>query len=154
MQIKYTIVRFAEEKDIETISRLERENFQDAWSKKAIQETISNQHAFIVVAEQLSQIIGYCIIYHVLDEGEIARIAVDKTCRRQGVGKQMLDFVKTLSEQQQESSKIMRLLLDVRESNIAARKFYENYGFCEDGIRKNFYDSPREHAVLMKIDFV
>lgn len=153
MQTEHTIVRFIKEKDIRAIAQLEKDNFQDAWSEKAIRETSMNQHAFIIVAEQFSEIIGYCIIYYVLDEGEIARIAVDQSCRRQGVGKKILDFVRKICVQQKEEQlRIRRLLLDVRESNFTARKFYEHYGFYEDGVRKNFYDSPKENAVLMSIE--
>ncbi len=48
-----------------------------------------------------------------------------------------------------EERKINKILLDVRESNAAARTFYEEEGFAEDGIRQNFYDDPKEDAVLM-----
>ena len=44
------------------------------------------------------------------------------------------------------------VLLDVRESNENAICFYKAYGFLEDGIRKNFYENPREHAILMSKD--
>ena len=41
------------------------------------------------------------------------------------------------------------LFLEVRESNVAARTLYKSLGFTEDGIRKNFYEKPAEHAILM-----
>ena len=94
------------------------------------------------------KVAGYCIVYFVLDEGEIARIAVDTSCRRQGVGCKILNQVNQICVEKG----ITRLMLDVRESNESARKFYLSYGFQEDGIRKNFYDMPKEHAVLMSKD--
>ena len=97
------------------------------------------------MAEDDGKTVGYCIVYHVLDEGEIARVAVDSSCRRQGVGRKILDQVSDICAEKG----VTRLLLDVRESNVAARTFYQSYGFQEDGIRKNFYDTPKEHAVLM-----
>jgi ribosomal-protein-alanine N-acetyltransferase len=48
-----------------------------------------------------------------------------------------------------EEKGITRLMLDVRESNESARAFYKSLGFEEDGIRKNFYEMPKENAVLM-----
>ena len=43
----------------------------------------------------------------------------------------------------------MNLFLEVRESNLAARSPYESEGFVTDGKRKNFYQNPREDAILM-----
>ena len=80
-----------------------------------------------------------------MDEAEIARIAVSRTVRRQGIGKELLDYTCALCREKQ----IEQLLLDVRESNQNAISFYTSYGFSKDGIRKNFYESPQEHAILM-----
>lgn len=139
------VIRSMKPQDAEAIARLEKESFSDAWSEKSILDTYHHGQAFIVVGEQQDKIVGYCIIYYVLDEGEIARIAVDGSCRRQGVGRELLNQVTAMCLEKG----IERILLDVRESNATARAFYRSYGFGEDGIRKNFYEGPREHAVLM-----
>lgn len=146
------MIRFRKltEDDIEQVAKLEQENFADAWSVSSIRETFLQAQALIAVAEVEGKIVGYCILYHVLDEGEIARIAVSNSFRRQGIGQGILDFVFQYCREEQ----VRRLLLDVRESNRNARKFYEQYGFMEDGIRKAFYDNPKEDAVLMSITIV
>ena len=144
------IVRNMQLSDAEGIAALERAAFSDAWTEKGIIDTFHQQQAFIVVAEMDEQIVGYCIVYYVLDEGEIARIAVSDSCRRQGVGRAVLNEVNNICLQE----RISRILLDVRESNDVARAFYKQYGFVEDGMRKNFYDMPKEHAVLMSKDIV
>lgn len=136
-----------QESDIDAVARLEKATFSDAWTEKGIYDTWKQSQAFVVVAEENNNIVGYCIIYYVLDEGEIARIAVDSTLRKQGVGRQILDHVVEICN----TKEITTLLLDVRESNETARRFYQKYGFLEDGIRKNFYEGPREHAVLMSM---
>ena len=140
-------VRSMKECDAEVVARLERQIFADAWTEKSILETMNQQQAFILVAEDEEKIIGYCIVYYVLDEAEIARIAVDSMQRKQGVGQELLRATCRMGMQKG----IVRLLLDVRESNASARRFYEAFGFEEDGIRKNFYDNPKEHAVLMSM---
>ena len=134
--------------DANEIARLEEEAFSDAWTEKGILDTFHQQQAFVVVGEMDDKVVGYCIMYYVLDEGEIARIAVDDNCKRQGVGRAILNQVECICKEKG----ITRILLDVRESNGAARAFYRNYGFVEDGIRKNFYEMPKEHAVLMSKD--
>ena len=131
--------------DIDRVAELENQNFSDAWTRNSIYETSCQNQAFITVAEEDGEIAGYCIIYYVMDEGEIARIAVDDKFRRRGVGRGLLDYTCQCCLEKQ----VDRLLLDVRESNVGARAFYESYGFEVDGIRKNFYDMPKEHAVLM-----
>lgn len=138
-------LREMRQEDSARIAELEYEIFPDPWTEAGIKETFLQPHAFIAVAEDEQIIQGYCIIYHVLDEAEIARIAVDVSGRREGIGSRLLEFCEKLSIER--GAEIM--LLDVRESNVAARSFYEKQGFCVDGMRKNFYDNPKEHALLM-----
>lgn len=133
------------EKDIEQIAVLEQKIFADAWSVASICETYKQPQAFITVAEDNGILAGYCIVYYVMDEAEIARIAVDENFRRQGIGVKLLSHTFLCCQEKQ----IERVLLEVRESNEAARAFYTKHGFREDGIRKDFYEQPKEHAVLM-----
>ena len=139
------IFRKGTEKDIEYIASLEAKVFPDAWSVQSVQETLGQSQAFITVAEERDRLVGYCIIYYAMDEAEIARIAISEDARRQGIGKGLLDYTCECCRERE----IERLLLDVRESNEGAIAFYKGYGFQTDGIRKNFYQSPQEHAVLM-----
>ena len=139
------IVRNMIESDVEEIASMESAIFSDAWTARSIEETYNQSQAFIVTAELNDKLAGYCIVYFVLDEGEIARIAVDNSLRRQGVGRKLLEQVEIICKEKG----ITRLMLDVRESNENARAFYKSLGFEEDGVRKNFYEMPKEDAVLM-----
>lgn len=139
------IFRKGTEKDIKRIAELESKTFSDAWTERSVMETFEQTQAFITVAEVDGRFAGYCIIYYVMDEAEIARIAITEEVRRCGIGKGLLDYTCECCKER----RIERLLLDVRESNEGAIAFYEKYGFRADGIRKNFYDLPRENAVLM-----
>ncbi len=141
------IFRRATKEDVKHIAALEGRVFSDAWTVQGITETYDQPQTFLTVAEENGVIVGYCIVYYVLEEGEIARIAVDEKIRRQGVGRGLLDYTMICCRQM----KLQRVLLDVRESNAAARAFYVSYGFAEDGMRKNFYDNPKEHAILMSM---
>lgn len=142
------IFRNATEEDIEGIATLEARIFTDAWTSRSLYETFCQKQAFITVAEADGVFAGYCIIYHVLEEGEIARVAVNEELRRQGVGRGLLDYTCACCRER----RIERLLLDVRESNEGARIFYKKYGFTGDGIRKNFYENPKENAILMSME--
>ena len=74
------------------------------------------------VAEEEKQIVGYCIVYCVLDEAEIAKIAVCEKKRHEGVGRRLLEK----TEQKCLEQNIARMLLEVRESNVTARNFIQN----------------------------
>ena len=65
----------AELSDLQDIAALESEIFSDAWSLKSLEETWNQKNAVIFAAKTEEKIAGYLIIYYVLDEGEIARIA-------------------------------------------------------------------------------
>ena len=138
------------EKDIEYIVELEVKTFSDAWTEQGVRDTLEQKQAFITVAKSDRVLVGYCIIYYVMDEAEIARIAVSEDVRRTGIGKGLLDYTCKCCRELQ----IERLLLDVRESNESAIMFYKGYGFQTDGIRKNFYEMPKEDAVLMSMSLV
>ena len=97
------------------------------------------------VAEQNGEILGYCGFIFVLDEAEIPNVCVKVSARKQGIGKQML----TVLEEEAKGLGIKTLYLEVRESNQSARKLYTSFGFEEDGIRRDFYELPKENAVLM-----
>ena len=150
MQRKMPIFRKGIEKDVKYIAELEKMTFSDAWTMQGVRETFEQPHAFITVAEHDNKIVGYCIVYYVMDEAEIARIAVSEDVRRQGIGKGLLDYTCKCCRDKQ----IERLLLDVRQSNETAIAFYKSYGFQKDGIRGNFYEMPKEDAVLMSMSLV
>ena len=139
------IFRNGTKEDIKQIAELEASIFSDAWTENGVRESFEQAQSFITVAEVDGRFAGYCIIYYVMEEAEIARIAISEEVRRQGVGNGLLHYTCECCKERQ----IERLLLDVRESNEGAIAFYKKYGFQTDGIRKNFYDMPKENAVLM-----
>ena len=75
----------AELSDLQDIAALESEIFSDAWSLKSLEETWNQKNAVIFAAKTEEKIAGYLIIYYVLDEGEIARIATAPLCADKGL---------------------------------------------------------------------
>ena len=138
------IVPMAKE-HIASLAQLERECFADPWSGKALEDELSNPNAVFRVALLDGQVAGYVGMLHVLDEGDICNVAVFDSFRRQGVATAL---IQTLLDYGVEK-KLSFITLEVRESNVGAQAFYETMGFRAIGLRKNFYDHPKEHAVLM-----
>ena len=131
--------------DCEQVAAIEAVSFSLPWSLRAFTDTVEKENFRYFVAEKEGEILGYCGFLFVLDEAEIPNVCVKASARKQGVGKQMMSVLI------EEAAKIgiATLFLEVRESNVAARTLYTSLGFTEDGIRKNFYEQPVEHAVLM-----
>lgn len=139
------IVRELKVEDSAAVAEMEQQIFSDPWSEKSVMETVQQKQSVCFAAEKAGHILGYLLVYHAADEAEIARIAVQKEARRQGAAGKLMQALEHYCEEH----KMKKLLLDVRESNEAARSFYTKNGFVEDGIRQGFYTNPSEDAVLM-----
>ncbi len=143
-------VRRMEERDAGTAARLEAENFSMPWSEHAFLETLRCGYAYYYVAEtdeegRDGKVIGICGLRNLAGEGEITNVVVAESCRRMGAAGQMLERV--LAEGTELG--IESFTLEVRCSNRAAIGLYEKYGFRSEGVRRNFYEKPREDALIM-----
>lgn len=137
--------RRMEEKDVEVVSRIEKENFSMPWSPASFLEMLKSGNTFYVVAEEDGKILGSCGVLQVLDEGNITNVVVEKESRGRGIGTAMLKFLFEEGNRQG----ISAYTLEVRVSNSPAIHVYEKLGFVSEGIRKNFYEKPREDANIM-----
>ena len=142
------VVTMAEE-HISALAQLEKECFADPWSEKALADELTNPNAVFRVALIDEEVAGYVGMLHVLDEGDICNVAVFDKFRRRGVATALIQHLVDYAVENQLSF----ITLEVRESNMGAQKFYETVGFETIGIRKNFYDNPKEHAILMNKTF-
>ena len=98
-----------------------------------------------LVAEEDGAICGYIGMYLSIDEGEITNVAVLPAKRGSGVGSMLLKHALACAAQEE----IVQVVLEVRVSNEPAIRLYEKYGFKHCGIRKGFYDFPKEDAYIM-----
>ena len=147
MDKKRSLIRVTEDDAIlEAIAALEKDIFEDAWSKREIASTATQKNAICGVIKEEETVLGYFLSYYVLDECELARIAVDQSNRKSGVGQQLFAYMKELCKEKQ----VERILLDVRESNDAAIRFYEKQGFQVDGRRKGYYQGEHPEDAILK----
>lgn len=128
-------------------AEMEHQLFPDSWSEKSILATLQQPGTICLIAEKAGRTAGYLLAYTAAGETEIARIGVVKELQRQGAARALLAELRN----QCIAQGVARILLDVRESNKAARALYESVGFKEDGIRQRFYESPQEDAMLMSM---
>lgn len=138
-------IRPMTKEDCVQVAAIEADSFSVPWSLNAFTETMEKENFRYFVAEEEGEILGYCGFLFVLDEAEIPNVCVKASARKCGIGRQMMSVL------MEEAKKLGMavLYLEVRESNTPARTLYKSLGFEENGIRKNFYEHPVEHAVLM-----
>ena len=132
---------------LDRLEQLERMCFSRPWSKKMLAEELDNQcAAFLVAVEpETEKAVGYAGLLVVADEGYITNVAVDPSCRRQGVAAQLLQVFDNFAK----GNHLAFLTLEVRPSNAAAIALYEGVGFREVGRRRNYYDLPKEDALIL-----
>ncbi|MBE5951464.1 MAG: ribosomal-protein-alanine N-acetyltransferase [Lachnospiraceae bacterium] len=131
--------------DCAQVAAIETMSFSMPWSLHAFTETIDNSNYRFLVAEENGEILGYCGFVYVLDEAEIPNVCVSAEARRRGIGRALMEALVVMAKE----LRITTLHLEVRQSNEAAKHLYRSVGFEEIGIRKNFYELPKEDAVLM-----
>lgn len=131
--------------DLPQVCEIETQAFSVPWSKRAFEDSLKLPHAIFFVAYLKEQILGYCGLYQVFNEGDITNIAVLPDYRGMGIAGKLLETVFVCSAERG----IETFTLEVRESNAPAIHLYKKYGFEQVGLRKNFYEKPREHAVIM-----
>ena len=133
-----------EREHIKPIADLEKICFSEPWSEDGILESYKNGTKFFVAIKN-SQILGYVGISAVLDEGYITNIAVAKKYRKQGVASALIENLFLFAKQ----NSLKFISLEVRESNLPAVTLYNKFGFIKEGLRKIFYENPRENAIIM-----
>ena len=141
-------IRFADISDAKAAGEISEEAFIHPWKEEQIRDAIDSENAIVLVAEEDGAVCGYAVLYFAGGDGELESIAVKEECRGKGIGKCLLNAL--IDETVMKGNS--RIFLEVREKNPAARKLYENAGFKEIGIRKNFYKEINENAVLMRLD--
>ena len=135
---------------LDEVAELERICFSVPWSRNMLAEELDNLlSAFLVALDDEDKVVGYAGVQIILDEGYITNVAVRPECRRQGIAAKLLqvflDFAK--------ANKLAFLTLEVRASNYDAIALYGSRGFRSVGRRKNYYEHPKEDAIIMTLEF-
>ena len=144
----YDIVPMTSE-HLDQVADIERLCFSDPWSRRMLSEHLENECAATLVAQGADgTVLGYAGLLVVLDEGYIDNIAVEEAARRHGVGDALLDVFCRFGQ-----AHLSFLTLEVRASNAPAIALYRKHGFQEAGRRKNYYQQPREDAIIMTREF-
>jgi len=140
------LVRPMTAEDLPAVQLIERASFTTPWPPQAYrQELESNRLAHYLVALIGDQVVGYGGIWLMVDEAHVTTFAVHPAYRRRRIGERMLIALLDMAKDRQ----AREATLEVRLSNLAARRLYEKYGFRPVGIRPRYYSDNQEDALIM-----
>ncbi|MBE6681496.1 MAG: ribosomal-protein-alanine N-acetyltransferase [Ruminococcaceae bacterium] len=140
-------IRQHKKEDLGAIAEIEKLSINPPWSYSAVCSFSECETSRILVAECDGIVAGYITYSVVLDEVQIANVAVHPEYRRKGIAEKLLT---TLSESAKLDNMFI-ITLEVRQSNEPAINLYTKCGYTEVGKRKNYYKNPAEDAILMNL---
>jgi ribosomal-protein-alanine N-acetyltransferase len=132
--------------DLDAVHRIERESFRTPWPPHAYRaELETNRLAQYLVARVDDAVVGFAGMWLMVDEAHVTTFAVASGWRRQGIGEWLL--LALLDRARLRGAR--EATLEVRLSNLAARRLYEKYGFRPVGLRPRYYSDDNEDALIM-----
>lgn len=143
-------IRWMIRRDMPEVLDIETCNFEFPWSEEDFIKCLRQRNCIGMVAEHDEQVVGFMIYELHKNRLHILNFAVHPDFARRGVGAQMVDkLIGKLSNQRRN-----RILLEVRETNLAAQLFFRSLGFRAISVLRDYYDDTTEDAYLMQYRYV
>ena len=141
-------IRRARAEDLPAILAIERVSFTDPWSRSSFAALLEQPRVYFAVARDQASgvLVGYTVAWFVLDEAELANLAVSPEFRGNGIGALLLEGALAASDARGSAT----MYLEVRASNLAAIALYTSHGFAEVGRRRAYYRKPVEDALILR----
>ena len=134
--------------DLDAVMAIEPQIYTHPWTRGNFSDSLNSGYSAWVLESQ-AEFIGYSLMMLVLDEAHLLNLSVAKNYQKQGLGRILLEHMIAKAKHHHATN----MFLEVRPSNISAIALYENRGFCEMSVRRNYYPAAngqgREDAVLM-----
>ncbi len=132
--------------DLDAVMAIEPHIYSHPWTRGNFSDSLNSGYSAWVLEKQ-DEIIGYALMMMVVDEAHLLNLSIAKAYQKQGLGRYLLEYMLQIAR----NHHAVNMFLEVRPSNVSAIALYENIGFNEMAIRRNYYPakSGREDAVLM-----
>ncbi len=142
-------IRWMIRRDMPASLAIEADSFEFPWCENDFLRCLRQRNCIGMVAEHNERIVGFMIYELHKTRLHILNFAVNSRYRRFGVGGQMITkLIGKLSTQRRN-----RILLEIRETNLAAQLFFRSCGFRAVSVLRNFYEDTPEDAYLMQYRF-
>lgn len=136
------------ETHLDEVMAIEIEAYPEPWTLRMFHDEIRSDRSYFFVGFLQDQIAAYGGFWLVLDEAHITSVAVRDTCRGQGFGRRLVQYLLDTAV----AAGARRATLEVRVSNLVARNLYLSMGFRPVGVRKGYYPKNNEDAIVMLKD--
>ena len=134
------------ETHVQQIAALEAANFSAPWDEASIQNELDNPLSLWLVAAEGETVLGYVGSQTCFEDADILNVAVSPGARRRGIAETLM----TELERRLVACGAERITLEVRASNLPAIRLYEKLGYAQAGLRKGYYEKPREDALILQ----
>jgi ribosomal-protein-alanine N-acetyltransferase len=145
--LQFSVEPFEQERDLDGILLVEEESFTNPWTRAMYTWELQNPevcHIYVVRTPEC-RVAGFCAFWLVVDEVHVNNVALRPAYRAKGLGSALMRRV--LTEARRLGA--LRATLEVRASNLAARRFYEAMGFEVTATRPRYYTDPTEDALIL-----
>ncbi len=132
--------------DLDAIMQIEPTIYTHPWTRGNFSDSLNSGYSAWIL-ESEGKMIGYALMMMVMDEAHLLNLSIAKPQQKQGLGRYLLEHMLHIAK----NHKTANMFLEVRPSNVSAIALYENMGFCEMAVRRDYYPAVkgREDAVLM-----
>lgn len=135
--------------DLPAMLLMENACFTCPWTEGMLRSELESPRCLYFGAFSDGVPAGYAGFQYVMDEGYVNNVATGPDFRRQGVGRLLLERL----EAEAMALGLSFLTLEVRESNLPALALYGSRGYVRVGRRPDYYEKPREAALLLTLNF-
>jgi len=139
-------IRWMIRRDMAEVMDIECESFEFPWSEDDFVRCLRQRNCIGMVAEHDDKVVAFMIYELHKTRLHVLNFAVNEDFRRRGAGSQMMAKLMGKLSQQRRT----RILLEVRETNLAAQLFFRNQGFRAVSVLRDFYDDTTEDAYVMQ----
>lgn len=142
------IVKKMSDDDLNEIVDIDKKHFINPWDLKEWDYELNlNPVSYCLVAKLDNVIVGYIDYWITFDSATIAKICVNKSYQRQGLGQMLMNKMMTNIKFHQ----VKYLTLEVRKSNLPAINLYQKFGFKQETIKQGYY-ADGEDAIYMVLE--
>ena len=143
-------IRWMIRRDMPEVLAIEEAAFEFPWSEEDFIRCLRQRNCIGMVAEHNERIVGFMVYELHKNRLHILNFAVHEQMRRRGIGTQMIRKLVTKLLPQRRN----RILLEIRETNLAAQLFFREAGFRAISLLRDFYEDTTEDAYLMQYRYV